>query len=273
MGSTTAHFFLLVPDDERADGDRSGGKLRGAYKMQEAMSAASGAAMARGTALRELVERTLAGLGYELVELERAGGGLLRVTLDVAPDAAAVAAGDAAVSAADSAADSAAVSAADSAADSGAAHERHVGIEDCERVSRHLSHLFAVEDVDYERLEVSSPGMDRPLRGARDFERFAGEMAKVQLFSAVDGRRRLRGRLLGLVAAPDDAAAAPRVRMTLVPEAPPAPARGVRRGKAKAPAPLETIEFALADVEKARLAPEWEFDRQALGRAAAPRGK
>lgn len=216
--------------------------------------------MARGTALRELVERTLAGLGYELVDLERAGRGLLRVTLDVAPDASGDAGADAGANAGGR------------EAANGAANERHVGIEDCERVSRHLSHLFAVEEVDYERLEVSSPGMDRPLHGARDFERFAGEMAKVQLFSAVDGRRRLRGRLQGLVAAPDDGAA-PRVRMTLVPEAPPAPARGTRRGKAKAPGELQTIEFALADVEKARLAPEWEFDRQAMGRAAAPRGK
>lgn len=216
--------------------------------MQETASAATGTNASRLSALRELVDRTLVGLGYELVELERAGNGLLRVTLDVDP----VQPGG---------------------------QERHVGIEDCERVSRHLTHLFAVEDVDYDRLEVSSPGMDRPLRGARDFARFAGEMAKVQLFSAVDGRRRLRGRLLGLV--PETApgqidaqqeAAVQRVRMALVPEAPP-PGRGVKRSRSKAAVELETIEFALADVEKARLAPEWEFDRNAIGRAAPTRTK
>jgi ribosome maturation factor RimP len=205
--------------------------------MQEANAAAASAGAARASALRELVERTVQGLGYELVELERAGHGLLRVTLDVAGR-------------------------------ESAESQRQVGIEDCERVSRHLSHLFAVEDVDYDRLEVSSPGMDRPLRGERDFARFAGEMAKVQLFSAVDGRRRLRGRLLGVVAGEG----APRVRMTLVPEAQPAPARGARgRQRAKPAAELETIEFALADVEKARLAPEWEFDREAMGRTAQGR--
>jgi ribosome maturation factor RimP len=185
------------------------------------------------------VERTLAGLGYELVELERAGGGLLRITLDHVPVA--------------------------------GQEEKHIGIEDCERVSRHLTHLFAVEDVDYDRLEVSSPGMDRPLRGARDFARFAGAMAKVQVFSPASGRRRLRGQLLGLVpadaGAADAGAGTPRVRMLLLPEAPPPPPRGARRPRPRKAEPGETIEFALADVEKARLAPEWEFDRNALSRA------
>jgi ribosome maturation factor RimP len=213
--------------------------------MLEATSAAAQARATRLSALRELVERTLAGLGYELVELERAAGGLLRVTLDLG--AAAGAAMD--------------------------APARHVGIEDCEQVSRHLTHLFAVEEVDYERLEVSSPGMDRPLRGARDFARFAGAMAKVQLYTARDGRRRLRGRLLGLEPAVEGAEeSARRVRMTLVPEAAPAPARGAKRGRGKA-VQLETVEFALGEVEKARLAPEWEFDREAIGRAAPARAK
>jgi ribosome maturation factor RimP len=214
--------------------------------MQEAASAASGASASRLSALRELVDRTLAGLGYELVELERAGHGLLRITLDLAPSAGVPA----------------------------DAQERNIGIEDCERVSRHLSHLFAVEEVDYDRLEVSSPGLDRPLRGARDFVRFAGEMAKVQLFSAVDGRRRLRGRLLGLVPGQEGADDGVQlVRMTLVPEAPPPPARGAKRPRVKTVLELETIEFALADVEKARLAPEWEFDRNAIGRAVPSRTK
>jgi ribosome maturation factor RimP len=222
-------------------------------------------------------------MGYELVELERAGAGLLRVTLDLAPEEAP----------AGMAADDA-----DTAEDADVAEERHIGIEDCERVSRHLTHLFAVEDVDYDRLEVSSPGMDRPLRGARDFTRFAGEMAKVQLFSAADGRRRVRGQILGVVhvLATDTAAGdgqpsfagdsvpgggqrlasegesearGPRIRMLLLPEAPPAPVRGARKQRSRKAAPGEVIEFALADVEKARLAPEWEFDRNAIPRAAS----
>ena len=216
--------------------------------MQQGSAAASGVHASRLSALRDLVARTLAGMGYELVELERAAHGLLRVTADVGPEEPWP----------------------DAAAASGEA--RHIGIDDCERISRQLTHLFAVEDVDYDRLEVSSPGLDRPLRGERDFARFAGEMAKVQLFSAAGGRRRLRGRLLGLVPGPEGAPG-PRVRMTLVPEAPPAPLRGSRRPRAKAAVELETIEFALADVEKARLAPEWEFDRNAIGRSAPAQAK
>jgi len=228
--------------------------------MEEPAPVAPAAAGTRATALVALVERTLAGMGYELVELERAGGGLLRVTLDLAPD------------------DAVAGEPVDEA------EERHIGIEDCERVSRHLTHLFAVEDVDYDRLEVSSPGIDRPLRGARDFARFAGEMAKVQLFSASEGRRRVRGQILGVVSssaaedAPDEGqlrasedgsvAQWPRVRMLLLPEAPPPPPKGAKRQRARKAVPGEVIEFALADVEKARLAPEWEFDRNAIPRTA-----
>jgi ribosome maturation factor RimP len=230
-----------------------------------AAQTAQARATSRAAALQDLIERTLAGMGYELVELERAGGGLLRVTLDCAP-----------------AGESAGESAAGDAA--GAAGERHVGIEDCERVSRHLTHLFAVEDVDYDRLEVSSPGIDRPLRGARDFARFAGEMAKVQLFSAAEGRRRLRGQILAVLPsfaaggvpgeggtmASEGGSGVPgaRIRMLLLPEAPPPPPKGARRPRARKAVPGETIEFALADVEKARLAPEWEFDRNAIPRTA-----
>ena len=53
-----------------------------------------------------------------------------------------------------------------------------VDVEDCARVSNHLTRLFAVENVDFDRLEVSSPGLDRPLRKPADFARFAGEEAR-----------------------------------------------------------------------------------------------
>ena len=113
--------------------------------------------------LYRTVERTVGGLGYQLVDVERLGGGLLRVSLDA---------------------------------------ENGIGLEDCERVSRQLSHLFAVEQVDYQRLEVSSPGLDRRLKGAEDFARFVGKEINVQLYApsaAAGGRKRLRGRLLQLV--------------------------------------------------------------------------
>ena len=56
-----------------------------------------------------------------------------------------------------------------------------VDVEDCARVSNHLTRLFAVENVDFDRLEVSSPGLDRPLKKAADFARFAGEEAELRL--------------------------------------------------------------------------------------------
>ncbi|MDW8468816.1 MAG: hypothetical protein RML56_07410 [Burkholderiales bacterium] len=65
-------------------------------------------------------------------------------------------------------------------------------------MSRHLVHLFAVEGVAYERLEVSSPGLDRPLSGERDFARFAGRPVSVRLRSPdAAGRRRYTGVLRG----------------------------------------------------------------------------
>lgn len=177
------------------------------------------------------IEQTVEGLGYELVDVERLAAGLLRVTLD---------------------------------------SPQGVRLEDCEKVSRQLSHLFAVEDVDYDRLEVSSPGLDRPLKRARDFERFVGSEVQVQLAEAVPaegasaGRKRLRGRLLELSGAPG----AERVRVELTPDEP-APARpGKGAGKAKKAgkagkkverAAAVVVEFAVADVVKAKLVPELHF--------------
>ncbi len=105
-------------------------------------------------ALQVIVERTLGSMGYELVELEMAQNGLLRVFID-APAG--------------------------------------IQIEDCERVSRQLSHVFAVDDVDYHRLEVSSPGLDRPLRKATDFVRFAGAEVSLRLKRPFEGRRNFDG--------------------------------------------------------------------------------
>ncbi len=102
---------------------------------------------------------TLEGLGYELVDLESSRSGLLRVFID---------------------------------------SPRGVTVDDCALVSHHLTRLFAVEGVDYERLEVSSPGLDRPLKRLEDFARFAGREATVKLKLPVDGRRRFEGRVVGV---------------------------------------------------------------------------
>lgn len=75
---------------------------------------------------------------------------------------------------------------------------RHVGIEDCEAVSREISAVLDVEDpiTSAYTLEVSSPGIDRPLFTAAQFARFAGEQAKVSLRLPVDGRRRFQARIV-----------------------------------------------------------------------------
>ena len=109
--------------------------------------------------LLELLERTLPGLGYELVDIERSNHGkLLRVFIDRAEG---------------------------------------ITVDDCALVSNHLSHLFQVEGIDYDRMEVSSPGLDRPLRRMEDFQRFEGEKASVRTNMALNGQRNFVGVLRG----------------------------------------------------------------------------
>ena len=74
-----------------------------------------------------------------------------------------------------------------------------MAIEDCEAASRALSPVFDAEDpIEREyRLEISSPGIDRPLVRASDFARYAGHEAKIEMAVAQDGRKRFRGILLG----------------------------------------------------------------------------
>ena len=110
-------------------------------------------------ALDTLLEQTLASLGYELVDLEMSrSGGLMRIFIDRAGG---------------------------------------VNVDDCAAVSNHLTRLFAVEEVEYSRLEVSSPGLDRPLRRPQDFRRFAGERVHVRMRVPVDGRKNFVGVLRG----------------------------------------------------------------------------
>jgi ribosome maturation factor RimP len=76
--------------------------------------------------------------------------------------------------------------------------EGGITVDDCSKVSHHLTHLFAVESIDYQRLEISSPGLDRPVKTKADFARFAGEAVKVRLHALVDGRRNLDGQIIGV---------------------------------------------------------------------------
>ena len=70
-----------------------------------------------------------------------------------------------------------------------------IGVEDCATVSNHLTRVLAVEAVEYDRLEVSSPGLDRTLKRPQDFARFAGERAQIKVRVPVNGRRRFVGKL------------------------------------------------------------------------------
>lgn len=138
--------------------------------------------------LAHLLERTVAGLGYELVDLERSNRGrLLRVFID---------------------------------------RPGGIGVEDCAAVSNHLTRVLAVEAVDYDRLEVSSPGLDRVLRGERDLVRFTGEKARVKLRIPRNGQRNFVGTL-----------------------------RGVEGGALKLEVDSDILEFELPNIEKARLVP------------------
>jgi ribosome maturation factor RimP len=113
-----------------------------------------------GKQLGELLEQTVPALGYELVAWEIAGKGpLVRVFID---------------------------------------KPEGVVVDDCARVSDQLTHLFTVENVEYGRLEVSSPGVDRPLTKLADFTRFAGEEAQINLRDLTDGTRKLKGIVRGV---------------------------------------------------------------------------
>ena len=96
--------------------------------------------------------------------------------------------------------------------------EESVSIEDCEHVSREIGTILDVEDplpFAY-TLEVSSPGLDRPLRGEDDYRRFAGRLAKVVVREAVDNQKAFEGRLRG-VEAGDVLLEGPRGRMHRLP--------------------------------------------------------
>lgn len=135
-----------------------------------------------------LLETTLSGLGYELVDLERSGKGrLLRIFIDKAGG---------------------------------------VNVDDCAAVSHHLSRVLTVENVAYDRLEVSSPGLDRLLRKERDFVRFTGQKARVKLRVPVDGQRNFVGVL-----------------------------RETRAGKVQLETDGKMLSLDLDNLEKARLVP------------------
>jgi ribosome maturation factor RimP len=177
-------------------------------------------------ALQDTVEQVVTGLGYELVEIDRSAGGLLRVTIDQpwAPGS-----------------------------------EQFVNVEDCEKVTRQLQYTLEVEGVEYRRLEVSSPGIDRPLRTERDFERFAGQLIdltlKAPIGAAASGqvsaaRKKFRGTL--------ERSEAGGWQITWTDEPPTKPGQRVGKKNREA-APVQVLGFALDELRDARLAPVVDF--------------
>lgn len=151
--------------------------------------------------LQGLLGRTVDGLGYELVSAELSNRGrMLRIFIDkpAAGPQDAVASG--------------------------------ITVDDCARVSNQLARVLEVEEFDYDRLEVSSPGLDRPLKKEADFARFAGEQARLTLRVPVEGRRNFTGVM-----------------------------RAVAEGKLQLEIEGGMVSVDLANVDKARLVPKVEF--------------
>ena len=192
-----------------------------------------------------VIDATVAALGYELVEVERAPGGLLRVTID-------------------------------HPAVEGEA-ERFITVDDCERVTRQLQHVLEVEGLPYERLEVSSPGLDRPLKSAADFRRFQGEQVEVTLKEPFKGRKRFRGELMAaetgwrLVLAPTAAVAAAKKHAASRSAQARATASGApAAAPAEAPGEEKVLSFTLDEVRDARLVPVIDFKGRRFAPSAAP---
>jgi ribosome maturation factor RimP len=158
--------------------ERTHGK--GVRNMQPAAGVAVSEPSAPKQGWQNAVNSTVAGLGYELVEVERAQRGLLRITIDRIP-------GRVYESRRDSL--EVGVEPAANAADT----SEFITVEDCEKVTRQLQYALEVEGLDYARLEVSSPGLDRPLKRESDYTRFAGQAVHVQLKMPFQGRKSWQG--------------------------------------------------------------------------------
>lgn len=189
----------------------------------------------------QAVEKTVTGMGYELVECERGARGLLQVSIDRVP---------------------------------GAVYptgpSEFVLVEDCELVTRQLLNVLEVENVDYARLEVASPGLDRPLRKPSDYARFEGLEIEITLKVPFQGRKNYKG-LLRLVApaTPDSDAASPDAAAV------PAPVAGAATGYElifKVGKEDTVLGFELDEVREARLVPVVDFKGRKRRTEAAPDG-
>lgn len=205
-------------------------------------------------ALQQIVEQTVAGFGYDLIEVERSAKGLLRITIDLPWEPGV---------------------------------EQFVTVEDCEKVTRQLQFALEVDGVPYERLEVSSPGIDRPLRHEKDFERFIGEVVDVTLKSPI-GSAVVTASNAGLAgSAPQDGTGSvgklsanrkkfrgslerTDVGWQVVWSDEPAPKPGQKIGRKRGPVAMQALGFTLDELREARLAPIVDFKGRKPKLAAGP---
>ena len=144
--------------------------------------------------LIEIIEKTVVGLGFEVVDIEQSPRGrVLRVFIDKLDKAGGI------------------------------------DVDDCALVSNQLSRVLAVENVDYDRLEISSPGLDRVLKKQADFERFAGSEINLRLRLPMNGRRNFNGVL-----------------------------HGMRDGKVQLTIDTGEVELEFGNIDKARLVPKFD---------------
>ena len=195
-------------------------------------------------ALQQVVEQIVTGLDYDLVEIERSAGGLLRVTIDLPWVQPAADAPEPLV-------------------------DQFVTVEDCEKVTRQLQFALEVDGVEYKRLEVSSPGIDRPLRHEQDFVRFEGSVIDLTLKAPIGAaamgqvnatRKKFRGTL----------ERAESGGWQIVWSDEPAVKPGQKISKKRVPAPLQALGFALDELRDARLAPIVDFKGRGAKAGQAP---
>ena len=184
------------------------------------------------------VERTVVGMGYELVDAEKGAGGLLRVYID-------------------------------HGADPSDATQPAITVDDCEKVTRQLQHVLEVEGCSYERLEVSSPGLDRPLRKAADYVRFAGEQVEITLKEPFKGRKKYRGELRSLEGEGAFRLVLPNERVAAKPGA---KVSAKRIAAAANPSAEQALDFSLDEVREARLVPVVDFKGRRLAAPQAAAG-
>jgi ribosome maturation factor RimP len=160
---------------------------------------------------REAIAGTVGGLGFEVIEVERAQRGLLRIFIDRLPGRSYPIPGE------------------------------FITVDDCEQVTRQLQYVLEVEGLEYSRLEVSSPGLDRLLQTEADFERFAGQAVSVMLKLPFKGRKGWQGVLERAQATAEEGAAG---GWSLL----------VKDGKAE-----QVLGFRFDEVREARLVPVVDF--------------